>query len=285
MDQKLYEKFAGFVPLLASSVLELAAIKPGNKVLDLGCGDGVLTRRIQDEVLDAAQGGQLVGIDPQEDMIAAARRNGVRDVRQASLAQLSDLPDLQQADFDIVFTNATLHWVPDLVAAPANRPDPLQNVYRALKPGGAFVGDFGGFGNMSDVAPVMTAAVAFELAHLRGTDAASMTREVAKQAWPWYFPTDEVWRQRLEATGLFDVESVELQHRPTTLVTTPADWCKTFGSRWRACLPKDEVGDAAWERALQVVDAALQNSAFESGTQTWQLQYKRCRFRAVKKVV
>lgn len=283
MEQKLYEKHAGFVPLLTTRLLELAAITPELKVLDLGCGDGVLTRRIQDELLDASLGGRVLGVDPQEDMVAAARRNGVRDVRRGALADVGVMTDLQQGDFDMVFTNATLHWVPDLETVPTNGPDPLGYVATALRPGGVFVGEFGAFGNMSDVAPVLTAAVASELAALRdGCSVADAAREVAQEAWPWYFPTADAWRSRLEATKLFDVDMIEVEHRPTILGSKPSDWCRTFCSRWRSCLPDTDAGEAAWSRALEVPDAALQRSAFEPHSQTWQVQYKRIRFRATR---
>lgn len=111
MDQKLYAKHAAFVPKLTQRLLDLAALQSHESVLDLGCGDGVLTRVIQ-ESRDASV--NVVGIDNQEDMIEAARAAGVRDARVISAQDLHAHEDLQRHEFDVVLTNAVLHWVPEV---------------------------------------------------------------------------------------------------------------------------------------------------------------------------
>ncbi|BFZ58214.1 hypothetical protein PYCC9005_005276 [Savitreella phatthalungensis] len=279
MDQKLYEKHAGFVPLLASKLVALAAIAPDHRVLDLGCGDGVLTLQIQTSLTSSTQ--------LTEDMCAAASARGVVDVRQASLADLSQRwPDLQRRQFDVVYTNAVLHWVPGLNLIPGrlvSESDPLKGVADALKPDGVFVGEFGGFGNCSDVLPALTIAVATQLTVLNPEiSLVAAVKRVGGTAWPFYFPTAQQWKHRLELTGWFDVQTVEIEHRDTQLPSKVSDWCRTFCQRWRDQLPDGPHGDAAWEAALAVLDEGIHNSSFEASSGRHHVQYKRIRFRAVR---
>jgi trans-aconitate methyltransferase len=123
-----YAQHAHFVPALGQPVLDLLKPEAGERILDLGCGDGVLTEKI------VAGGAVVVGVDASADMVAAARKRGL-DARVANGAQLGF-----SREFDAVFSNAALHWMkddPDAVIA---------GVARALKPGGRFAGEMGGHG-------------------------------------------------------------------------------------------------------------------------------------------
>ena len=167
-----YAQNAGFVPALGDAVLELLAPAPGERILDLGCGDGVLTKKL------VAAGANVTGVDHSPEMVAASRALGL----DARIADATALPF--DAEFDAVFTNATLHWVkahPEACVAGA---------FRALKPGGRFVGEFGGHGC---VAAVVVALLA-ELERRGVTDAAVRI--------PWYFPSADEYRGRLERGGL-----------------------------------------------------------------------------------
>src|SRR5215510_9970734 len=119
-----YAQNAGFVPALGEPVLELLAPAPGERILDLGCGDGVLTKRLVDA------GANVTGVDHSPEMIAACRALGL----DAKVVDATSLPF--DAEFDAVFTNATLHWVK------AHPERAVTGVFRALKPGGRFVGEF-----------------------------------------------------------------------------------------------------------------------------------------------
>ena len=173
----IYARNARYVSDLGMPVLELLNPQPGERILDLGCGDGELTRVLQD------RGRDTVGIDPSAEFIAAARKLGL-DVREQDAREL-DFED----EFDAVFSNAVLHWIgeADIV---------LGNVHRALREGGRFVGEFGGYGNCASIEQ----ALVDEL-ELRGIDASTAS--------PWYFPTAGEYGERLVAAG-FRVPYIEL---------------------------------------------------------------------------
>ena len=115
-----YREHAPYVPSLGAAVLDLLAPQPGERILDIGCGDGTLTQQIVE------RGATVVGIDSSPQMIDAARARGL-DVR---LLNAEALPFNQE--FDAVFSNAALHWIRDHDAL-------LDGVARALRPGGRFV--------------------------------------------------------------------------------------------------------------------------------------------------
>src|SRR3974377_346697 len=123
-----YAANAAFVPALGQPVLELLQPRPGERILDLGCGDGVLTEKL------VVSGAHVVGVDSSADMVAAAHKRGI-DARVMDATELSF-----DQKFDAVFSNAVLHWIkhdPDAAIASA---------YRALRRSGRFVGEMGGHG-------------------------------------------------------------------------------------------------------------------------------------------
>ncbi len=236
-----YQKHAGFVPMLGAPVLDLLAPKAGEHILDLGCGDGALTEKLRDA------GALVRGVDASEAMIEAAKKRGL-DVRVLDAHAL----DFDEA-FDAVFSNAALHWMldPDAVIA---------GVYRALKPGGRFVGEFGGHGNVAAIMVALIAAL-----EKQGID--------AKPIMPWYFPTTTAYQTRLEKHG-FEVTSIQLIPRPTPLPTDMAGWLQTMaGTLFDVVEPTKRA--AALNDTLRFLDGCLKD---EQGQ--WTADYVRLRFSA-----
>ncbi len=236
-----YQLNAGYVPELGLPVVDLLAPKRGEHILDLGCGDGRLTERI------AACGARVFGIDASAEMLTAARARGL-EVAEMDARKLT-----YEQEFDAVFSNATLHWIgqPNAVIA---------GVRRALKPGGRFVGEFGGHGN---VAAIVTAALAV-MAH-RGVDARKLI--------PWYFPTSDDYAARLEVGG-FRVREITLFARPTPLPTDMAGWLDTFAGPFFKDLDA-EARASAVEEAVELLAPSLCDSKGR-----WTADYVRLRFRA-----
>jgi SAM-dependent methyltransferase len=236
-----YSRHAGFVSELGAPVLDLLAPRPGERILDLGCGDGTLATRL------TAAGCQVVGVDAASDMVEAARAKGV-DARRMDGEALAF-----EAEFDAVFSNAALHWMRDPDAV-------IRGVVRALAPGGRFVGEFGGHGNVVAITVALIAVL-----ERRGID--------GRGAIPWYFPTPEAYAARLEAAGL-TVESSALIPRPTPLPTDMAGWLETFAESFFARLaPADRP--AARDEAIALLRPCLCD---EQGR--WTADYVRLRFAA-----
>jgi trans-aconitate methyltransferase len=193
-DPARYAANAAFVPELGAPLLSLLAPRAGERILDLGCGDGVLTAQI------AATGARVIGVDASPEMVAAARARGL-DARVHDAAALPF-----SAEVDACFSNAAMHWVRDQRGM-------LAGVRRALVAGGRFVAEMGGHGNIAPIVVALTAA----LRH-RG-------RAVAE---PWFFPSDDEYAELLGAHG-FAVEQLSLFARPTPLPTGVRGWLDTFG--------------------------------------------------------
>jgi trans-aconitate methyltransferase len=204
-DPKTYAENARFVAELGQPVVELLAPKPGERILDLGCGDGALTEKL------AALGCAVVGVDASPEQVVAAQARGL-DARVMDGQSLAFA-----AEFDAVFSNAALHWMlqPDRVIA---------GVARALKRGGRFVGEMGGAGNVAHIAGALTAALG--------------RRGFAPEL-PWYFPGVAEYRAKLEAGG-FTVEEITLFPRPTPLPGDIGAWLETFAGAPLSRLGEDE---------------------------------------------
>ena len=192
-----YADTGSFVPALGAGVLEWLAPLPGERILDLGCGDGQLTSKI------VALGAEVVGVDASEAMIAAAHSRGI-DARLVNAEALSFA-----AEFDAVFSNAALHWVRDQDAM-------LAGVRRALRPGGRFVAEMGGHGNIAAIRVALMAV-------LEKHGCAGLEDGVN------YYPSAEGYRARLEAHG-FAVETIQIIPRPTPLPGGMHAWLTTFRS-------------------------------------------------------
>jgi SAM-dependent methyltransferase len=242
-----YATHAAFVPALGSAALELLDPQPGETILDLGCGDGALTERI------VAAGSRVIGVDASEEMIAAARARGL----EAYVADAQALDFDRQ--FDAIFSNAALHWMldPEAVAA---------GVFRALVPGGRFVGEMGGTGN---------------IALLRG----GIREELVERGYPvpaedpQFYPSEDEFRRIYEQAG-FDAIDARIIPRETDLPSGVAAWVRTFRTGWldAAQVPEDEqpAVAAAVERRLE--------SRLRRADGSWFADYIRLRFTMRKPV-
>jgi trans-aconitate methyltransferase len=237
-----YAETADFVPALGAPVLELLAPMPGERILDLGCGDGVLTEKI------LAAGATVVAVDAGPDMVAAARARGID-------ARVMDGQRLAFAnEFDAVFSNAALHWMHDQQAV-------LAGVHRALKPGGRFVAEMGGHNNIAAIIVALSAVLA-----RHGLDARRLS--------PWYFPSAEGYRKRLREAH-FTVDEIAIIPRPTALPTGIEQWLDTFAEDFFAALAEPDRPRARTETA------DLLRPVLMDETGTWVADYVRLRFRAI----
>jgi len=244
-DPEGYDRNARFVTDLGGPVLELLDPKPGERVLDLGCGDGVLTAQL------AARGCRVVGVDGSPAFVAAARARGL-DARVGDGQALAF-----EREFDAVFSNAALHWM-----RAADRV--LEGVHRALVPGGRFVAELGGQGCVQHIVSALEDALA-----ARGRD--------GRAANPWTFPNADEYRERLERNG-FQVREIRLFPRPTSLPGDVTGWLETFCQHFTALLPEAERPDFladVQERLAPVL---------QDGQGRWHADYVRLRFAATKPV-
>ncbi len=243
-DPERYARNARFVSDLGMPVVELLAPKAGERILDLGCGDGELSAKI------ASFGASVVGADSSPELVARARGRGI-DTRLMDGHELTFDPE-----FDAVFSNAALHWMlePDAV---------LRGVWRALKPGGRFVGEFGGDGNVATVVNALLAAL-----DKRGRD--------ARDAVPWYFPTAGQYRDRLVAQG-FAVEYIALIPRLTALPGAIGGWLETFAESFLSMVPESKR-----QALIREVSDALRPALYDEKKRVWTVDYVRLRFDARK---
>jgi trans-aconitate methyltransferase len=238
----VYAEHGSFVPALGAGVLEWLHPQQGERILDLGCGDGQLTSKL------VAAGALVTGVDASAAMVAAARARGI----QAEECNAEALTF--SGEFDAVFSNAMMHWVRDQDAM-------LRGVKRALKSGGRFVAEMGGHGNIAAIQVGLTAVL---VRH-------GLNREFSVDQMN-YFPTPAAYRLRLERAG-FQVEAIELIPRPTPLPESGMrGWLTTF---------RKGVLDLLTESQREMVlteTVALLEPALRDELGNWTADYVRLRF-------
>ena len=240
-NPETYGRDAAFVPELGGGALEWLAAQPSERILDLGCGDGQLTERV------AAAGALVTGIDASPQMVAAARARGI-DAQEGAAESLP----FAGASFDAVFSNAVLHWVRGQDAM-------MAEVRRVLRPGGRFVAEMGGHGNIAAIR-VAFASVLTSLGHGRLGDRGN------------YYPTPDAYTDRLQRHG-FTVARMLHFPRPTPLgAGGMVGWLHTFCRGALDSLPAD-VREAAVEQTVALLAPALCD---EQGR--WTADYVRLRF-------
>lgn len=244
----LYESKHAFVWQHGEALLELLDPQPGERILDLGCGTGQLTQKI------AMTGADVRGIDYAPAMIEKARQNyphlqfAIADARSFHVDQ----------PLDAVFSNAVLHWIkePDSV---------LHCISQALKPGGRFVAEFGGKGNVKAIVEALHSALE------------ALGYATSQENSPWYFPSIGEYATRLEQQG-FDVTYAILFDRPTPLEggdTGMANWIQMFATSFLSRLSAEQQTKVAC-----AVEDRLRPMLHQNGT--WIADYRRIRAIAIK---
>ncbi|MFK5951215.1 MAG: methyltransferase domain-containing protein [Methylococcales bacterium] len=237
-----YIEHASFVAEHGSPVLKLLDPKPGERILDLGCGDGALTA-------DIGKLGAIVhGVDSSRSMIDKAKKRGLSaEVMSGDKLSFSN-------EFDAVFTNAALHWI-------KNSGEVIRGVSNSLKAGGRFVGEFGGKGN------VETLVKAIENVFANNPDFGAFYN-------PWYFPDAKGYRAELQDNG-FVVNYIELIPRPTPLQSGAREWLKIFSKGITKNLSPSQL-----EQFLGEVERLVSPKLFIDNE--WVTDYVRLRFHADK---
>jgi len=236
-----YAEHGSFVPALGAGVLEWLAPQPGERILDLGCGDGQLTAKI------AASGAHVIGVDASPAMLEAARGRGI----DARVCNAEALPFAQE--FHAVFSNAVLHWVVD-------HDSMMTGVRRALRPGGRFVAEMGGHGNIAAIQVATTAVLA--------------RHGLADGTPTHYYPTPAAYKARLESHG-FAVERIQLIPRPTPLPASGmAGWLNTFRRGVLESIP-EPMRPVVVAETVALLEPVLRD---EQGN--WTADYVRLRFAA-----
>lgn len=244
-DSQLYDQKHSFVFAYGQDLLTLLAPQPGERILDLGCGTGHLTNQI------AQAGASVIGLDHSPQMLATARQQYPTIEFIEADAAAFELKDTVHA----VFSNAALHWV-------TRAEDAVRCIARTLKPGGRFVAEFGGHGNVARLL-VATQETLREV-----------TQTEVKHG--WYFPSIAAYSTLLENHGL-EVRQAFLFDRPTQLEGADGlrNWLAMFAEGMFRGLPEELQG-----QALTQIEARLRATNFLEGS--WWADYRRLRVLAVK---
>jgi SAM-dependent methyltransferase len=242
-NPQLYEQNHAFVWQLSADLIQWLNPQAGERILDLGCGTGQLTAQI------AATGAATCGIDHSVEMINQARANYPDLAFAVADARTFQVESQVESQYDAVFSNAVLHWVLE--------PDPvIRAVYQALKPGGRFVAEFGGRGNVGAIMAALD--------------------QVLGQKPVWYFPSISDYTVRLEQQGL-EVTQAVLFDRPTELTgeTGMANWLEMFaGSRLNVLNPDQRL------QAINQIETLLRPQLYRN--RIWLADYRRIRVIAYK---
>ena len=244
----LYTQKHNFVFQYGAGLVEVLDPQPNERILDVGCGTGELTKQVSDA------GANVVGIDSSEALVVAARQQFPNlTFRHEDATQLADV---QQ--YDAVFSNAALHWIQD-------QPRVTQAMYQALKPGGRLVVELGGEGNVRQITEALKTAL------LRY----GYPREANISL--WYFPSVGQYTTLLEHHG-FRVQWARHYARPTRLADTDhgiKDWLKMFAGAYLTSIPSDEQ-----ELITTATQEALRPVLFQD--QHWYADYQRLRVTAIR---
>ncbi len=251
-NAELYDQKHDFVFKYGENFLQVLNPQPGEKILDLGCGSGYLTNVIREE------GAVVLGVDSSAEMIEKAKQKYPQT--EFKVANATDMG--YNASFNAIFSNAVLHWI-----KAQDQPKMLASVYQALKPGGRFVAEMGGKGNVGRMISTLR-----KLLQQHGYEQQSKMEYL-------FFPSVAEYTSMLETAG-FTVTYAALFDRET-LLQDQADgvkkWIRMFASDFFI-----GVKEASQQAILQELTEQLQPYYERDGK--WYADYKRLRFTAIKEV-
>nr|WP_145405284.1 class I SAM-dependent methyltransferase [Paenibacillus xylanexedens] len=243
-----YDNQLAFVSEYGKSLISWLRPQAGEYILDLGCGTGDLTHEI------SLLGAEVTGMDASSDMIARAKQK----FPQLEFMEADGEHFHTERAYDAVFSNAALHWM-------RNSRNVIDCVWHALKPGGRFVAEFGGQGNVQ----IIVKAVEEVLERHTGINAAERN--------PWYFPTIGQYSRILEDRG-FMVRQAYHYDRPTKLADGEdgiAGWLTHFGDDYFKGFNPEQVKEWCQEISEIVRPQLWKNDAIYA-------DYKRLRIEAFK---
>ena len=247
-NSSLYQEKHAFVWHYGENLLQILNPQPNERILDLGCGTGQLTEKI------AEADAEVIGIDSAPEMIEKAQQNypnikfQVVDARNFELSQ----------PVDAVFSNATLHWIPEADAV-------ISSISKSLKTDGRFIAEFGGKGNIESIVKALYVAL-----ERIGFDNPSELN-------PWYFPSISEYASKLEKQG-FEVVYSNLFYRPTLLQDEDAglaNWIKMFGGNFFTGLSEEEITEV-----IKDVEKELKPKLYQQGN--WFADYRRIQVKGIK---
>ncbi|KAI3326818.1 S-adenosyl-L-methionine-dependent methyltransferase [Xylariaceae sp. AK1471] len=259
-------KVAPFVANLTSKIVEWLDPQPHDDILDIGCGEGVLTAKVAPHVK------RIVAVDASANMIDSFNKTfpGL-DARVLDCRYLDREASLCTGSFDKVFSNAALHWI---LRDETTRANTIKGCFDALKPGGLLVNESGALGNVAEV----HAAIVGALVHQ------GIPVDVARNASPWWFPSIEAMKTLVEGQGFRWVKG-EVELRQTELTKGEGGgiegWVRLFGANFLEILPSQDQRDAAVKEIVEVLESVGRRQ--HDGAFT--VNYIRLRFVAQKDLV
>jgi trans-aconitate methyltransferase len=242
-DPRTYARDAAFVSVYGEELIALLNPMAGDKILDLGCGDGFLAEKL------AKMGCDVTGVDSSQDQVAASKGRGIN----AFIGDGTSLGVL--GEFDGVLSNAALHWMLEPKKV-------ISNIWDNLKSGGVFVGEMGAKGNVAAVLRTLCT-----LLERRGFTAEHYN--------PWYFPSEEGYARMLAAQG-FKIDKVFTFSRPTKLKGDLISWLRIFAQSFAAPIEPEEQ-DSFYSEAQAELEPYLYSP--ENG---WVVDYVRLRFKVYR---
>ncbi|MCJ1272756.1 hypothetical protein MMC21_000543 [Puttea exsequens] len=240
-----YQASASFVPLMTQDIQSWLDPQTSDTILDLGCGDGVLTSQI------AQKCPNIVAVDASSNFVSAARKTygegkpihwHVLDCRYMEESGL-----LVGGCFTKVFSNAALHWI---LRDPSTKMSVLRGVYRTLRPGGLFVFEMGGAGNVAEVHTAFLAALVHQ----------GVGIEDAREASPWFFPSIKLIEIMLRSAGFYVIRT-KADYRPTELTVKDGGglegWVRLMGAQFLEVLDTEEKREAVVREVCDVLKTVI----------------------------